>query len=381
MKKILLFTRPLVPPWDEGSKNLAFEIARHNEGDFVFHLLTDKSEKLSAGNWKNPEKIALEKIFSSEKLDFGNKLKLLKRLFTIKPSDFDLIHFLFAPRPLTSFLFRYHLKNFPVKTIQTLATLNKIEKYGKEKIKQILFADLVVAQSRFTYEKLKQLNIPAQQIYPGIDLEKFVSQPKDEKMMAKLGLKKDDFILLFTGEYARLEAIDDILDAFEILKKDNQAEKVKIILACRLKTSLDRQIKSATQNKIVQKNWQKHFVFLDFVDNMTKLYNLANLNIFPVRKMEEKFDVPLVLIESMACGKTVLVSDLPVLTEIIKDGISGAVVPVANPQALAEKIIFLKNNPGINNDLALAGQTFAHKHFDIKKISRQYQQVYQKLLS
>ena len=31
-RKILLFTRPLTPPWDEASKNLAFELSQNMEG-------------------------------------------------------------------------------------------------------------------------------------------------------------------------------------------------------------------------------------------------------------------------------------------------------------------------------------------------------------
>jgi glycosyltransferase involved in cell wall biosynthesis len=60
------------------------------------------------------------------------------------------------------------------------------------------------------------MEIPAQLIYPGIDLEKFVPQAKNSVLMKKLDITPEDFVVLFTGEYDRLEAIDDILDAFQI---------------------------------------------------------------------------------------------------------------------------------------------------------------------
>lgn len=380
MKKILLFTRPLVPPWDEGSKNLAFEIARHNAGNFEFHLLSDNSPALKKEFW--PEKkrvIKIEPIFSSPKLNWRNKLNLIKRLFQLE-SEIHLIHFLFTPRPLTSRLFSWKLKNGPIKTVQTIAVLDEKIIQDPNLAKKVLFADLIIAQSKHTLGKLGKLGLNAHLIYPGIDLEKFQPQPKNQKMLSQFKLSKDDFVLLFAGEYDRLEAIDDILSAFQIIKKNNQAQNLKLILACRLKTEKDQKIKKTTQEKVIQNGWEENFVFLDFAQDMVALYNLADLNIFPVRKMAGKFDVPLALIEAMACEKTVLVSDLPVLTELIQDNENGLVVPRANPQALAEKIIWLKNNPAINQNLALAGRSTVQEKFNIQNIANQYQAVYEDLL-
>lgn len=380
LKKILLYTRPLVPPWDEGSKNLAFEIARHNDGNFVFELLTDKSGLLGKETWpKKNREIQKSEIFFSGRLNIFAKLVLLKRLFRFNLKA-DLIHFLFTPRRLTSWLFHWRLENSKVKTLQTIATLDEKISQNPQTANQILFADLIIAQSNYTLEKLKKLGLEARMIYPAIDLEKFQPQPKDEGLLQELKISHQDFVLLFAGEYARLEAIDDILSAFEILEQKKELDNLKLVLACRLKTKKDKLLKEKTRRIVAGKGWGKHFVFLDFAEDVVALYNLADLNIFPVRKMAGKFDVPLVLIESMACQKTVLVSDLPVLKELIQDNENGLVVPRSEPKTLAEKIIFLKNNPEINTALALAGKKTVQDKFDIQKIARQYQEVYEELL-
>ena len=379
-KKILLFTRPLVPPWDEGSKNLAFQIALHSQGDFCFHLLTDQSGLLEK-ELPFEKKLCLktEPLFFSGRLDWKNKTQLMKRIF--QPNlKADLIHFLFTPRLVTSRIFRWRLKNKPVKTIQTIATLNDEWVDKPQLAKKILFADLVVAQSRHTLQRLEKLGLNARLIYPGIDLKKFIPTGQDENLGKELGIHPNDFVLLFTGEYDRLEATDDILEAFYLLEKQKQTEKLKIILACRLKTARDRKIKQTVQTEIARRGWKKNFVFLDFAEDMVKLYNLADLNIFPVRKMAGKFDIPLVLIESMACGKPVLVSDLPVLRELIQDDSNGVVVPAANPEKLAEKILWLKNNPETNQKLGQAGRQTAQQLFDIEETSKRYEEVYQQIL-
>ena len=65
--KVLLFTRPLAPPWDEASKNLAFDIAKSSSGAFDFHTLTTKeyANHLSKRDESLMKKITPEGIFSS----------------------------------------------------------------------------------------------------------------------------------------------------------------------------------------------------------------------------------------------------------------------------------------------------------------------------
>ena len=44
--KILFITRPISPPWDEGSKNLSYNISKHIN-NFIIYLLSNKKANLS----------------------------------------------------------------------------------------------------------------------------------------------------------------------------------------------------------------------------------------------------------------------------------------------------------------------------------------------
>ncbi|MDD3607815.1 MAG: glycosyltransferase family 4 protein [Candidatus Moranbacteria bacterium] len=400
-KKILLYTRPIIPPWDEASKNLAWDLAKNSSGNFHFNLLTTKQkgvdiEKISGHNKlsqrrsserfqdflnkNNNDRITLLPIFSSPRLGKKEKLQMLMFLRSISSKKFDIIHFLFTPRPLTSFLIRRQLKKPQIKTIQTIATINK-ELFGKpRKLKKLLFADKIIAQSEFTYKKLKKAGLEnTELIYPAIDLDKFRPKEKDVTLLKRFSLEPNDFIILFPGEYVRLKAVDDILKAFEMINKDRPERNYKLILACRIKSKKDEKKMLQTKKRSERLGLSKNIVFIETFDEMPKLYNIADLIIFPVREMTGKFDLPLALIEAMACQKPVLVSDIPVLQEFVKEGKTGFVTPKADPQKLAEKIEKIEQEKEIGARIAKNGLDFVLDNFDIKKNVKKYEDLYQKL--
>jgi glycosyltransferase involved in cell wall biosynthesis len=123
----------------------------------------------------------------------------------------------------------------------------------------------------------------------------------------------------------------------------------------------------------------KNIVFIETFNEMSKLYNISDLVIFPVREMTGKFDLPLALIEAMACQKPVLVSDIPVLQEFVKEGKTGFVTPKADPQKLAEKIEMIEQEKEIRTKTAKNGFDFVLNNFDIKKNVKKYEDLYQKI--
>lgn len=373
-KKVLFYTRPLSPPWDEASKNLAFEIIKNSTGKVECLPLTttevDHFENIPQA------KISPEKIYTSNSMEFSftEKIQLLKRLYKFSLKT-DIIHFLFTPRSITSLLIRLRLFFSKVKTVQTIATISDNIINKKRKLKKILFADKIIIQSNVTRSKLEKIGIKnTERIYPGIDLEKYQPNEKDAELLKYFNLTNNDLIILFAGEYTRLKAIDDIVSAFEIIaQKDPQ---IKLILACRIKSKDDTKKKKEVQENVNKKGLKEKIIFIDTFANMPALFNLSDINIFPVREMAGKFDIPLAVIEPMACGKPVIVSDIPVLEEFVKNNKTGIVVEKQNPTQLAETVLELKNNPEKMKEIGENARKFCEENFDIKKVAQKYEDIY-----
>jgi len=379
--RILFYTRPIVPPWDEASKNLAFDIANNlSKNKFKINLLGVKKVSFNEKIHRNNSDLRIERLYKSPDLNLINKLILIKRLYRLRLRA-DLIHFLFTPRPLTSWLIRTRLRFSKTRTIQTVATLNKKNYQNIKKLKKILFSDIIVVQSKNTLDKLTKIGIKkVKLIYPGINLKKYFPTPKDSALMKKLKIKNKDFVLLYTGEYTRLKAIDDILQALKILNQDQKNQNLKLILACRIKSKKDAAKKQEVITWLKNQKLYSQVVFLDTFEEMVKLYNLSDLNIFPVREMTGKFDIPLTLIESMACKKPIIVSKLKNLKELTGKNKYGLLCKIKNPKDLAQKIELLKNDNKLYDRLASNSFSFVKDYFNIKKNVKEYEKVYQKLI-
>jgi glycosyltransferase involved in cell wall biosynthesis len=373
-KRILLLTRPICPPWDEGSKNFAYTLAKY-AGDFEIHLLTHgKVDDL-------PENVVQHQIYTSPKWDWPQKVRayifLLKVFFLKGGNNYDILHSFFTPTKLNVFALKLCLKSNKIKTIQTLATLRD-DLYSADKLKKIIHADFIITYSDYAREKLEKMGFgKVKRIYPGIDIDLYSPAPKNHELMKKFATSDDDFVINYTGEYVRLGGMEDIAEVFSTLVKDNR--KFKLHLAVRVKNEKDAWKKREIARKFKKDGVLDRVAFIDDGSyTMEEIYNLCDISIFPVLTMTGKFDIPLAVIEAMACGKPVIASNLERLKCFLNNKNSILIAP-GNREVLKENILYLFNNPGKRNDLARKGIDFVRENFDIMKIMKEYEEVYAKI--
>lgn len=369
MKKILLVTRPICPPWDEASKNFAYYLAQ-NVNTHKIHILTN-------GILPNmPENIIQENIYDSNGLDLSQKIKLFKFLRKNR-NNFDIVHYLFTPTKQNSSLIKLLAKPTKGKTIQTIATLRE-DLYSNEDLKKILFSDLIITYSDYSKNKLENLGFQnVKRIYPGIDANLYSPAPKKPELMKKFNISQDDFVINFTGEYTRLGAIDNVIEAF--IETSKEASNIKLSLAVRIKNEKDAQKKKEVVETLKKNNALDKVSFQDdgsYV--MQDIFNLCDISIFPVQNMKGKFDVPLAVVEAMACEKPVVISDLPILKEFANEQ-NSATIEAGNAKQLSEKILDVYKNKDRYVEVGKNARKYVKENFDIKKVAEKYREVYERL--
>jgi glycosyltransferase involved in cell wall biosynthesis len=68
-------------------------------------------------------------------------------------------------------------------------------------------------------------------------------------------------------------------------------------------------------------------------------------------------------VEAQACGVPVIVSDVGGLSGVIRDGITGYVVPCRDPAALAARMLQLAQRPQLRALLGAAARVHAVEHY------------------
>lgn len=367
--EILLVTRPLTPPWDEASKNFAYLLARSLIG-FKFHILV--GEKIP----RLPKNIIQHQIYRGADWNIMQKTKLVLKLFILlkRNPQIKIIHFIFVPTPFNTKILKNLIASFSVKTVQTIACVSE---KNKERINPLLFADRLITYSRHSAaifsggDRKKTLVIP-----PFIDFNEFtpIAENKKRELRMKYRLGREEKIILYPGEYSRLNALPTLHQGFILIK--SKIPNAKLLMACRLKSREDQKIEKEFQSQIAKTGLTNSVAFLGRVKNMAEIYQLSDLTVFPVRSMEGKFDFPFVLLESLACGTPILTSDIAALPEIWdsnQDYLNKYIFDHANVSAFAVKsIAILKEKAGGNAALP----KYAKQKFNRRKILEAYSKMY-----
>jgi glycosyltransferase involved in cell wall biosynthesis len=372
MKKILLVTRPICPPWDEASKNFAYHLAQ-NVKSLEMHLMTNAECKIDG----LPESVKEEPIYTSVKLVFSQKLRsLFYQIFFSK--SYDVVHYCFTPTKLNNFFIKHLIKSGKTKTIQTIATLRE-DLFSDAEIEKMMSGDVIVAYSKYAKTKLEKLGFDnVEQVYPGINLNLYFPAPKNFSLMSQLGINQNDFVVVYPGEYTRLGNIDNFINKTLQYSRVLKDKNIKIILAFRVKNDEDFVKKEDIKKVLKENKLESQMLLTDTFTTMEKIFNLADTVIFPVENMKGKFDVPLAVVEAMACEKPVIISDLPILSEFANDAIS-VKMKAGDMDELFKKILDIYENKAKYAEIGKDARKFAEENFDIKKIAEKYEEIYKKL--
>jgi len=87
-----------------------------------------------------------------------------------------------------------------------------------------------------------------------------------------------------------------------------------------------------------------------------------------------------VLVEAMAAGLPVVATDTTGSKEIVRNGISGYLVPIGDSVALARKILHLLNNSDQAKKMGQAGRQIAKEKFDQEKVIKKIIKFWQDLV-
>jgi colanic acid/amylovoran biosynthesis glycosyltransferase len=82
------------------------------------------------------------------------------------------------------------------------------------------------------------------------------------------------------------------------------------------------------------------------------------------------------LVEAQATGLPVVATRHGPFPEVVRDGVTGFLVPERDPGALAERLIELADHPALADRMGAAARQQVAEHFDERQLSRQVVTIY-----
>ena len=372
---ILFLSRPLIPPWDEADKNLAYLLKKNIKDQFKIDIIGANGIQ---------DFIKLNRTLPKRK-SWSVQLRLkilLDLLFYIR--NYDIVHFFLMPRVYSNFFFKYLFRLFRVKVIQNL----HCEPIRGEKPDDILWGDLVIVHSKYREAQLHLAGIQnVKNMPPGIDIEKFKKQNNKLKFRQVLNIREEIVIFYAGNNYRNYRDLNILLRMINTIKANSMP--VKFILASRIRkkgflhpyVQEDDLIKEVKfKQKIKEFKLEKYVIFLKTVENMPDLISAIDICIFPITEIGEKADIPMVILESMAMGKPILMSSLDPYAEALKYG-GGITVSHKDVAGFVDALKTLILDKTLRETLGAEGNRAVREHFDIKRVVNIYVDLYHELLS
>jgi len=116
--------------------------------------------------------------------------------------------------------------------------------------------------------------------------------------------------------------------------------------------------------------------YLGWSEDMISVYHSTTIMCQPSSYRE---GLPKTLLEAAACGRPLIATDIPGCREIVRTGVNGVLIPVQNPQALADAIEELVNQRELCIQYGLNGRKIVEQEFSEEINISQTLSVYEQL--
>jgi glycosyltransferase involved in cell wall biosynthesis len=205
-------------------------------------------------------------------------------------------------------------------------------------------ADRIICYTQMEKDKLvDMLKIDSEKISVipnGVDTDLFHPDPDTDKRSNQ----SNAITILWVGRFVRGKGVDYIIQAAKILVKE--CPNLKILLVG------DGPSKGKIKGLIEKFDLNKNVIINENIanENMPGVYQKSDMFVLP--SLNE--GVPKTLLEAMACGKPVVISDFPHLEELIKN--AGLMFPKGDVRALANSIMRLTRDKELAKELGNNGR-------------------------
>ncbi|QIW15372.1 glycosyl transferase family 1 [Pasteurellaceae bacterium RH1A] len=185
----------------------------------------------------------------------------------------------------------------------------------------------------------------------GVDLTHFPATP--------VPIQPISFI--FVGRLLKEKGIHEYLNAAKIVKEKYPEVQFKVL------GGLDKENPgSLSEQELNFYIENEYIIYPGFVDNVMEWVSGSSAFVLPSYREGMPFSTQ----EAMAAGRAIITTDVPGCRETVIQGKNGFLIPKWKPDLLAEKMLYLIENPDSLISMGKHSREMAEKYFDANKINQ-----------
>lgn len=396
--RICVLAPDFLPVWG-GVGTYTVELIRHLPKKIEIHVVTPKRVRIGRSKISTYDYDFSQYFKDNIKIHFASRasdtflyngafqffcLRHLPKL--VKEEGIDIVHSHTAHMP--DILLQFRRLNIP--TVTTIHTTIRGQRSGtidsgvpfgdldsSEKLTYLMYPFLRLAETLYFLKGRYYLTVSdwmkEQMIkqYPRIgNLIRIVHNAVDAQQFCPGKESPQRDMVLFTGRLVAAKGIRFLIEAIPaVLRK--HPECLFLFIGAGNSLPYERRLKEL---KVPEQN----FAFLGYLKDSSKLieyYRAQSVYVAPT--LYE--NLPIRVLEAMACGVPVVASNVCAIPEIIQDGLNGFLVNPGSIRELAEKISALLADPRMRRRMGLSARKTVIEKFDWNvnalKISDFYHQI------
>ncbi len=210
----------------------------------------------------------------------------------------------------------------------------------------------------------------------GVNTSFFVPREKSRDLMQRYQTQGKT-VVGFIGSFFTFEGLADLVHSIARIKKE-----IKDVVLLLVGTGIEDQNLRNLAHELGLNGNSAIFTGKVPHEEVQDYYSIMDILVYPrISKRITELVTPLKPLEAMAMEKTVLVSDVGGLRELVSEGQNGFVYQAGNVHDLAEKLVYLAGNPEHCREIGRRARQDMEKYRDWSVISREYESIYSELLN
>lgn len=215
-----------------------------------------------------------------------------------------------------------------------------------------------------------------ERVRPALDIDRFVVDEEMSLFREKLGLGKDDLVILFVGNAKPQKNAKSVLRA--VHKARSKFNELKLVITTELDHSSSDDDVAHLAREVRDLQLEAYVMRLGIVDDMPSLMKACDVLVAPFLDSLGPSDYFMAALEAMACGKPVIVSDVGGMRELITKDV-GRLVDPHDSDSIAYEICNFLSSRQLRMQVGANARALVEKEFCSKNVMDSYIAIYRNI--